>query len=212
MSLVPCRCLLTLFATLGFLVASDPVWAQPGHVDLQNKVAPDAKPATPNVLILLVDDLGWNGVGFHDKSAPTPHLNRLAKEGLELQRFYTYPLCSPARAALLSGQMPRRFGIVDVLGPRQDGMPKGIATLPATFGSAGYQTSLIGKWHLSASNPPMQVGFDHFYGFMGPEIEYFKHTNQRGGIDWQRDGQTAQQKQWRQKAHGLSVSMKGLRA
>ncbi len=151
--------------------------------------------AAPNVLILLVDDLGWNDVGFHAPNAPTPNLNRLAKEGLELQRFYTYPVCSPARAALLSGMMPRRFGIVDVIGPQQAGLPKGGATLPAAFHAAGYQTSLIGKWHLGGFNPPMQCGFDHFYGFMGAEINYFKHTALRGAnrTDWQRDGKTVEE-------------------
>ena len=148
------------------------------------------RPSPPNILILLVDDLGWNGVGFHHHSAPTPHLNRLATESLELQRFYTYPVCSPARAALLSGQMPRRFGIVDVIGPQQAGLPKGGATLPGAFQAAGYQTSLIGKWHMGLFNQPMQCGFDHFYGFLGPQIDYFKHTNQRGAPDWQRDGKT----------------------
>lgn len=147
-------------------------------------------PNAPNVLILLVDDLGWNGVGFHARTAPTPHLNQFAREGLELQRFYTYPVCSPARAALLSGQMPRRFGIVDVIEPRQEGLPNGAATLPAAFRAAGYQTSLIGKWHLGFIHPPMQCGFDHFYGFISPEIDYFKHTSQRGNTDWQRDGKT----------------------
>ena len=157
-------------------------------------VSAQERKAGPNVLILLADDLGWNGVGFHSTSAKTPSLNRLAKEGIELQRFYTYPVCSPARAALLSGMMPRRFGIVDVIEPQQEGLPKGGATLPAAFKAAGYQTSLIGKWHLGRRNPPMQCGFDHFYGFMGAEIDYFKHTEQHGGgggrIDWQRDGVT----------------------
>ncbi len=147
--------------------------------------------SAPNVLILLVDDLGWNDVGFHAPAAPTPNMNRLAKEGLELQRFYTYPVCSPARAALLSGMMPRRFGITDVIGPGQAGLPRGGATLPAAFKAAGYQTSLIGKWHLGNFNPQMQCGFDHFYGFMGPEIDYFKHTSLHGEhTDWQRDGKT----------------------
>ncbi len=134
--------------------------------------------AAPNVLILMADDLGWNGVGFHSRSATTPNLDRLAKEGVELQRFYTYPVCSPARAAFLSGQMPRRFGLAGVIGPQQEGLPAGTATLPATLHSAGYQTSLIGKWHLGSTNPPMQCGFDHFYGFLSPEIDYFKHTSQ----------------------------------
>lgn len=150
--------------------------------------------AAPNVLILLVDDLGWNDVGFHAPAAPTPNINRLAQEGLELQRFYTYPVCSPARAALISGMMPRRFGITGVIGPGQAGLPRGTATLPAAFKAAGYQTSLIGKWHLGISNPPMQCGFDHFYGFMGAEIDYFKHTSLRGGqTDWQRDGKTVEE-------------------
>ncbi|QOV91240.1 sulfatase-like hydrolase/transferase [Humisphaera borealis] len=144
----------------------------------------------PNVLILLADDLGWNGVGFHSRTATTPNLDRFAKDGLELQRFYSYPVCSPARAALLSGRMPRRFGLADVIGPQQEGLPKGGLTLPSLFRSAGYQTSLIGKWHLGGINPPLRCGFDHFYGFMGPEVDYFKHTGQRGTIDWQRDGKT----------------------
>ena len=74
----------------------------------------------PNILVLIADDLGWGDVGFHKGRIPTPQLDRLAKDGLELQRFYAYPVCSPTRAAFLTGQMPRRFGIADVVGPRQN--------------------------------------------------------------------------------------------
>ncbi len=144
----------------------------------------------PNILLLVADDLGWGDVAFHQGNVPTPSLDRLAKDGVELQRFYVYPVCSPTRAALLSGQMPRRFGVTNVMGPQQQ-LPKDIVTLPAAFRSAGYATSLIGKWHLGkGASTPMQFGFDHFYGFLGPEIDYFKHTDQRGGVDWQRDGTT----------------------
>ncbi len=159
--------------------------------------APAAAPATsrtetgkPNVIVFVADDLGWGDVGFHKGNVPTPNLDRLAKEGVELQRFYVHPVCSPTRAALLSGQMPRRFGINDVMGPGQ-ALPAGLTTLPGTFRSAGYATSLVGKWHLGkGSSVPQQFGFDHFYGFLGPEIDYFKHTSQRGDVDWQRDGTT----------------------
>ena len=152
-------------------------------------LAPAAPAATPpNLLILLVDDMGWNGVGFHHPSSPTPNLNRLAGESLELQRFYTYPVCSPARAALLTGQMPRRFGLADVIAPGQEGIPTNTLTLPRLFHSASYSTTLIGKWHLGATHPPRQCGFDHFYGFLGAEIDYYQHTGLRGGPDWQRDG------------------------
>jgi len=142
----------------------------------------------PNILILLADDLGWNDVGYRNAKRVTPVINQLAKEGIELQRFYTYPVCSPARAALLSGIMPRRFGIVDVMGPGQQGIPKTVVTLPAKLKSLGYQTSLIGKWHLGNNNGPMTYGFDHFYGFLSAELDYFKHTDKRGKPDWQRDG------------------------
>ncbi|MGA2497807.1 MAG: sulfatase-like hydrolase/transferase [Tepidisphaeraceae bacterium] len=144
----------------------------------------------PNILIIVVDDLGWGDVSYHKATLPTPNIDRLAKDGVELARFYVYPVCSPTRAALISGQMPRRFGIVNPLGPRQAGMPAGLPTLPGAFQSAGYQTSLIGKWHVGTASPPTRSGFDHFYGFMGPQVDYFKHTNQLGVVDWQRDGQT----------------------
>jgi arylsulfatase A-like enzyme len=141
----------------------------------------------PNILVFVVDDLGWGDVAYHKGHIPTPHLDRLASEGVDLQRFYVYPVCSPTRAAFLTGQMPRRFGIADVVGPMQN-LPEGLTTLPGTLRSAGYQTSLIGKWHLGRTNTPQKNGFDHFYGFLGPQIDYFKHTNQRGEPDWQRDG------------------------
>jgi len=147
----------------------------------------------PNILILLADDLGWGDVGFHKGHLTTPHLDRLAKESVEMQRFYAYPVCSPARAGLLTGQMPRRFGIADVVGPQQN-LPAGVTTLPGTLHAAGYQTSLIGKWHLGQTRTPQMNGFDHFYGFLGPQIDYMTHTNQRGNIDWQRDGKTLDEK------------------
>jgi len=90
--------------------------------------------------------------------------------------------------------MPRRFGLTDVVGPGQQGIPKGTPTLASSLQSAGYRTSLIGKWHLGANPGPLGYGFDHFYGFLGPEIDYFTHLNQRGVIDWARDGKTIEEK------------------
>ena len=141
----------------------------------------------PNILAVVVDDLGWGDMSLHHGGPRTPQLDRLASEGLELQRFYVYPVCSPTRVSFLTGQMPRRFGVADVMGPRQN-LPDGLATLPGTLRAAGYQTSLIGKWHCGRSSTPQKNGFDHFYGFLGPQIDYFKHTGQRGDLDWQRDG------------------------
>lgn len=142
----------------------------------------------PNILVIVADDLGWGGVGFHAKGMTTPHLDRLAKEGAELGRFYAHPVCSPTRAALLTGQNPRRLGIVGALHGNDPGVPAGLPMLPSTLRAAGYRTSLIGKWHVGRSNTPQQAGFEKFYGFLNAEIDYYTHTGQRGAADWQRDG------------------------
>ena len=147
--------------------------------------------ARKNVIVLLADDLGWGDVGFHGGNASTPNLDQLAKEGVELNRFYAYPACSPARAAMLTGRFPHRFGITGPTRPRDEGLPVSEKMLPAVFQSAGYQTSLIGKWHLGHAQGdaahPSNRGFDSFYGFMGASVDYFEHTS-RSRLDWQRDG------------------------
>ncbi|SMP71334.1 Arylsulfatase A [Neorhodopirellula lusitana] len=149
--------------------------------------------AQKNVVILLADDLGWGDVGFHGGSAQTPNIDGLAAEGVQLNRFYAYPSCSPARAALLTGRFPHRYGIVDPVRPRDEGLPASEVLLPSAFGKAGYETSLIGKWHLGVAGDnanPSQRGFDQFYGFMDASVDYYKHTGLRGQLDWQRNGKT----------------------
>lgn len=147
----------------------------------------------PNVLVIVADDLGWAGVGFHNKAMATPHLDRLAKEGAELQRFYVYPTCSPTRVALLTGQMPRRYNVVSALQGAEPGMPAGVPTIASVFKSAGYRTSLIGKWHVGQATQPQTAGFDHYYGFLTSEIDYYQHTGKGGRLDWQRDGKSIQE-------------------
>ncbi|EMI53206.1 sulfatase-like hydrolase/transferase [Rhodopirellula sallentina] len=154
--------------------------------------AKPATPARPNIVILLADDLGWGDVGFHGGVAETPNINRLAREGVQLQRFYAYPACSPARAAMLTGRFPHRYGIEGPVRPRDEGLPLSERLLVADFQEAGYQTALIGKWHLSHSTDmtrnPVRRGFDHFYGFLEASVDYYKHTDNRGNLDWQRNG------------------------
>lgn len=148
--------------------------------------------AGKNVVILLADDLGWGDVGFHGGTANTPNLDRLAAEGVELNQFYAYPACSPARAAMLTGRFPHRYGIAGPVRVRDAGLPTEERLLAADFKAAGYATSLIGKWHLGGANEPgghpNDRGLDHFYGFMDAAIDYFDHTNGRGQVDWQRNG------------------------
>ena len=160
----------------------------PSSVAAENSLA-----GKKNVLILLADDLGWGDVSFHGGKAATPNIAKLAEQGVRLNRFYAFPACSPARAAMLTGRFPQRYGISGPVRPRDEGLPVDETVLAAAFQKEGYQTSLIGKWHLGQSSVrgahPTQRGFDHFYGFMDASIDYYKHTGGRGSADWQRDGQ-----------------------
>lgn len=155
-------------------------------------VASLAVPARPNVVIVLADDLGWRDVGFHGGKTPTPHIDRIAREGLELARCYAFPFCSPTRSALLTGRMPIRYGMVfTVIRPwSPHGLPVEEHLLPETLKSLGYQTACIGKWHLGHAHRrllPNARGFDHFYGHVNADVDYFSHRHM-AGLDWQRNG------------------------
>ncbi|KLU06731.1 Choline-sulfatase [Rhodopirellula islandica] len=153
-------------------------------------------PTKKNIVILLADDLGWGDVGFHGGTADTPNIDSLAKDGVRLNRFYAYPACSPARAAMLTGRFPHRYGISGPVRPRDEGLPTSEKLLPAVFQKAGYETSLIGKWHLGLAGEeahPNRRGFDHFYGFLDASIDYYQHTAGRGQLDWQRNGTTLEE-------------------
>lgn len=124
----------------------------------------------PNIVLILADDLGWGHVGWQNSKVKTPNLDRLAKVGVQLNRHYVAPVCSPTRVALLTGHYWSRFGCNDALPSELDStalaMPPRTPTLSASLQAAGYRTALIGKWHLGASleSGPEKFGFDYFYG------------------------------------------------
>ncbi len=146
----------------------------------------------PNIIIILADDLGWGDVGYHGSSIPTPNIDRLSKEGVILNRYYTAPICSPTRAGLLTGRYPNRVGIRETtIPPWSDfGLDTSEQLLPEMLAGAGYKhRALIGKWHLghlSLQYHPMRRGFTHFYGFLNGAIDYFTHKRE-GEVDWQND-------------------------
>jgi arylsulfatase B len=147
----------------------------------------------PNVIVMVADDLGWNDVGFHGGDIDTPSLDRLAAEGVELNRFYTTPICSPTRAALMTGRDPIRFGIVyGVIFPWDTiGVHPGEHFMPQSFQTAGYQTAMVGKWHLGHAQMtyhPNERGFEHFYGHLHTEVGFFPPFANAGGKDFQRNG------------------------
>ena len=146
----------------------------------------------PNIVIIIADDLGWGDVGFHGGKAKTPALDKLAKDGIELSRFYVYPTCTPTRVGLLTGKSPLKFGVSRPVGPRQVAIPLKEELLSGTLQKNGYQTWLVGKWHVGESTVdylPMKRGFDHSYGCFGGGVDYFKHTEFKSkNLDWHRNG------------------------
>ena len=152
-----------------------------------------AAAAPPNVVIIIADDLGWNDVGYHGSEIATPRLDALARVGLVLEQYHAQPVCSPTRASLMTGKAPLRLGVLQPISKNnQAGLPLGERTLAQYFRDAGYQTSLVGKWHLgwaTRAYQPTSRGFDHFYGYLTGGIGYWDHVH-GGGLDWQRDGVT----------------------
>ncbi len=152
-----------------------------------------ADSAPPNVIVIVADDLGWNDVGFHGGDIDTPALDRLAAEGMELNRFYTTPICSPTRAALMTGRDPIRLGVAYgvILPWDTNGIHPDEHFLPETFLAAGYQTAMVGKWHLGHAQMtyhPNNRGFEHFYGHLHTEVGFYPPFANQGGRDFQRNG------------------------
>jgi len=151
-----------------------------------------ADEAKPNVVFLLADDLGRHDCGFMGGTdIKTPHLDKLARAGTILDAFYVQPVCSPTRAALMTGRYPMRHGLqVGVVRPwAQYGLPLEERTLAQALKDAGYATAIVGKWHLGHFAPeylPTRRGFDHQYGHYNGALDYFTHVRD-GGFDWHKD-------------------------
>lgn len=164
---------------------------------------------SPNVVIILADDLGFADVGFHKSEIQTPNLDRLAQQATEIERFYSFPVCSPTRSALMTGRSPMRLGLgYTVIRPWSDyALPLEEYTIAQAFQSAGYETAMSGKWHLGHASRkyfPSARGFDHSYGHFNGAIDYNTHIRD-GGLDWHRNGKTLEE-------HGYSTELIGTEA
>ena len=170
------------FAGLAAVTCAVPFFLQPLN----------AKEARPNVVIILADDLGNADLGYRGSDIKTPNIDKLANEGVRLESFYGMPVCTPSRAELMTGRYAMRHGLETlVIFPSHTyGLPTDERTLPQALKDAGYDTAMVGKWHLGHADQkywPQNRGFDHFYGNLVGEVDYF--TKERGGIvDWQRNG------------------------
>lgn len=147
----------------------------------------------PNFVVILADDLGYGDLGsYGSKVNRTPHLDRMAREGLRFTDFHSNgPMCSPTRAALLTGRYQHRFGeafegALDDKAHKDVGLPVGVPTIARTLKSAGYATGIFGKWHLGYRPPflPTSYGFDEFRGLSSGDGDHHSHVNRSGKPDW----------------------------
>jgi arylsulfatase B len=164
-------------------------------------VASAANAAKPNVVIFVADDLGWSDPGFRGSKIDTPSLDSLARDGMVFDRFYTTPICSPTRAALHTGRDPMRLGIAynTIMSWHNNGVHPDERFMPEAFRDAGYQTAMVGKWHLGHAQQtyhPNARGYEHFYGHLHTEVGYFPPFAVQGGRDFQRNGEPLEGKDY----------------
>ena len=138
----------------------------------------------PNVIIIYADDMGYADLGcFGAKKIKTPHLDKMAKEGMRLKSFYVaQAVCSASRAALLTGKYSNRAGILGALGPAtKTGLAREHVTIAEMLKALGYSTSMIGKWHLGHRPEylPTQRGFDEYYGLPYSNDMWPKHPTSK---------------------------------
>jgi len=147
----------------------------------------------PNIVLIMTDDMGYADLGsYGGKDIKTPVLDRLARDGVRLTDAYANGvLCSPTRAALISGRYPQRGAIETALGPEGTrGLAVSGSSLPQLLKNGGYRTGLIGKWHLGGTvtggvrnGGPRAHGFDSFFGLMGSHVDYWHHNRGPGSED-----------------------------
>lgn len=179
--------IVTLFIVSSFLVILDPrteCWEDRGEVSAtQNAAKPDT--SKPNIVVIFCDDLGWGDLGcFGNPTIRTPHLDRMSQEGQKWTQFYVAaPVCTPSRAALMTGRYPIRNGMTSakqtVLFPNSGGgLPAREITIAEMLKQVGYSTGIVGKWHLGhlPDYLPTQHGFDSYFG-----IPYSNDMDKTGG-------------------------------
>jgi len=147
----------------------------------------------PNIVVILVDDLGYGDLScFGATDLKSPHIDKLAQQGMSMTEFYANcPVCSPTRAALLTGRYQDMVGVPGVIRTHAENnwgyLSESAVLLPELFKTAGYHTAIVGKWHLGleAPNRPTDRGFDLFQGYLGDMMDdYYKHR--RHGINYMR--------------------------
>jgi arylsulfatase len=152
----------------------------------------------PNIIVILVDDMGWSDIGCYGSEIPTPNLDALAQGGLRFTQFYNTGRCSPTRASLLTGHYPHQAGMGHLDGtfkPGHPGFQAKIAdtsvTMAEVLADAGYFTAMTGKWHLGQQRgtPPWERGFQRSLNLAAGGVHFFNQTGNKGGAKLFLNGQ-----------------------
>jgi arylsulfatase A-like enzyme len=163
--------------------------------------SPNGNRNRPNVVLIITDDVGYGDFGAY--GAPdikTPHIDRLARDGVRLTDFYANgATCTPTRTGLISGRYQQRFGLEAPLAGEHSrdgerGLPATGRSLPQLLKNNGYATALVGKWHLGYKPEfsPASHGFEYFFGFKSGFTDYYQHTSGEGEADlWENDRRVA---------------------
>eukprot|EP00931_Biecheleriopsis_adriatica_P061129 TRINITY_DN36747_c0_g1_i1.p1 TRINITY_DN36747_c0_g1~~TRINITY_DN36747_c0_g1_i1.p1 ORF type:complete len:586 (+),score=82.06 TRINITY_DN36747_c0_g1_i1:60-1817(+) len=140
------------------------------------------RPNRPHIILLVLDDIGWADVGYHGSNIPTPHIDALVRDGVELNRMYAMPQCSPTRSAIMTGRWAWTTGLqhwTTILPGSTAGIPQETVTLAEVMQKADYDTHAIGKWHLGYSSKaqhPTSRGFSSHLGYLQGQVDYYDRT------------------------------------
>ena len=175
-----------LLAT-GLAQAGNPVEKPPV---VSRPAVSSAERSKPNIILILADDLGYGDLSCYDGVHFTPHLDRMAAEGLRFTDFHsTASVCSPTRASIMTGRYPHYDGLDTYISPEPGntiGLDPENVTFPGLIKDVGYKTALFGKWHLGyePKHNPLNYGFETFHGFLSGHVDYHSHYDRLDAFDW----------------------------